>query len=142
MPYRLDRASQAVVEVLVTGVSGLAHTVCRDRLLLPFSSLVASSYVSHAAKRTARPADAGGPFVQIGCLLLIWPRISSRTIFRQATSCRRVQWPRRAGRPAGTHPRGGGQDYRDDRARANRYAAVTCCGLQLTIFDGSPFFFP
>ena len=36
----------------------------------------------------------------------------------------------------------GGQDYRGDRARANRYAAATCWGLQLTIFDGSPFFLP
>ena len=28
------------------------------------------------------------------------------------------------------------------RPRANRYAAATCCGLQPTIFDGSPFFRP
>jgi hypothetical protein len=37
---------------------------------------------------------------------------------------------------------GRGQDYRGDRDRANRYAAATCCGLQPTIFDGSPFFPP
>jgi hypothetical protein len=38
-----------------------------------------------------------GPAGQPGRLPWIWPRISSRTIRRQATSCRRVQWPRYAG---------------------------------------------
>jgi hypothetical protein len=38
----------------------------------------------------------------------------------------------------------GGQDYRVevDRARANRYAAATCCGVQATIFECRPFFLP
>ena len=72
------------------------------------------------------------------------PRISSRTIRLPGD-----ELPAGPVAAAGRQTRAeriraaGGQDYRVVmRGRANRYAAATCCGLQPTIFDGSPFFLP